>query len=61
MNELLDTADVSRITGLPERTFDQYAYNGRGPKFIKLGRHRRYDPADVQAWIDAHRRGGDVA
>ncbi|MGI9051049.1 MAG: helix-turn-helix transcriptional regulator [Ilumatobacteraceae bacterium] len=35
------------------RTLDQWAYQGLGPRFVKVGRHRRYRPADVLAWLEA--------
>lgn len=59
--KLLDTKTLSAETGIPERTFDQYAYLGKGPAFIKIGRHRRYRPEDVDAWLVANRHGGDAA
>lgn len=62
MQPLIDTATLSEQTGLPQRTFDQYAYLGKGgPAFIKIGRHRRYRPEDVEAWLESNRRGGDAA
>ena len=59
--KLLSKEDLEEQTGIPARTFDQYAYRGVGPAYVKLGRHRRYRPEDVEAWIDANRRGGDAA
>ena len=59
MKPLLDTSTLSAMTGIPERTFDQYAYQGKLPAFIKLGRHRRYRPEDVEAWLAANRHGGN--
>ena len=34
-----------------ERTLDQWAYRGVGPPYIKVGRHRRYDPDEVRRWL----------
>lgn len=28
-------------------------WEGKGPKFVKLGRHVRYKSTDVEAWINA--------
>lgn len=61
MRRLLDTKELSSMTGVPERTFDQYAYQGRGPAFSKLGKHRRYRLEDVEAWINSNRHGGGDA
>jgi excisionase family DNA binding protein len=58
-DDLIDTVTLARRTGIPERTFDQYAYQGKGPAFIKIGRHRRYRPEDVDAWLESNRRGGE--
>jgi hypothetical protein len=40
------------------RTLDQWAYRGVGPRFVKVGRYRRYRPEDVEVWIDQQTRGG---
>jgi hypothetical protein len=50
---LIDTHEVAERLGIPERTLDQWAYLGKGPPFMKLGKHRRYDPMRLQQWIDA--------
>ena len=33
-----------------------YRWNsrGEGPPYLKVGRHCRYRPADVDNWLDAH-------
>lgn len=38
--------------GLPvaQRTLDNKAWNGTGPRFYKAGRRRLYDRADLDAW-----------
>ena len=61
MQPLLSTEDLVNLTGIPKRTFDQYAYLGSGPQYVKLGRHRRYRPEAVDSWLNAHTRGGDAA
>lgn len=53
-----EVADVLRV---PVRTLDQWAYLGTGPRYRKLGRHVRYDWADVDRWIAAQQSGGDAA
>ncbi len=57
---LIDTRELSAMTQIPERTFDQYAYLGSGPAYIKIGRHRRYKMEDVEAWLESKRRGGST-
>lgn len=52
---LLTTSELARRLQVPERTLDQWAYLGKGPPFIKVGRARRYDESDVQAWLDSRK------
>ena len=56
-DELLTTMDLSDETKIPARTFDQWRYLGRGPKFLKVGGHVRYRRSDVDAWLAACERG----
>ncbi len=56
-NVLLDKHDLSEEWQIPESTLDQWAYLGKGPAYIKIGRHRRYRREDIEAWLDANRHG----
>jgi excisionase family DNA binding protein len=56
LKPLLDSEQLARILGVTYRTLDTWAYRREGPAYIRVGRHRRYDPADVRAWLDAQRR-----
>jgi excisionase family DNA binding protein len=58
---LIDTRQLAENLQIPPRTLDQWAYLGKGPAFIRVGRHRRYRQADVEAWLDSQTRGGDAA
>ena len=58
---LLDSTELSAWLGVPVPTLNQWAYRSVGPRFVKVGRHRRYRPEDVERWLDARTRGGDVA
>jgi predicted DNA-binding transcriptional regulator AlpA len=61
MENLIDSDDLSkRLGGVPKSTLDQWAYLGTGPRYVKIGRHRRYDPRDVEAWIESRKHGGEV-
>jgi len=56
---LAETADFLRI---PVATLYQFNHKGTGPTFFRIGKHCRYDPCDVKAWLDRRRsrsRGGD--
>ncbi|MHB8451406.1 MAG: helix-turn-helix transcriptional regulator [Mycobacteriales bacterium] len=43
-----ETAD---FLGIPVATLHQLNYKGTAPRSFKVGRHRRYDPRDVWAWL----------
>jgi hypothetical protein len=43
------------------RTLDQWAYRGVGPPYVRVGKHRRYRPADVEHWLDEQTRSGHAA
>lgn len=49
---LATSEDLATYLGVPVRTLDQWAYHGTGPKFSKVGRHRRYRWSDVEKWLD---------
>jgi predicted DNA-binding transcriptional regulator AlpA len=44
--------DVSSFLGVPVATLYQWRYRRTGPRASRVGRHLRYDPADVRAWLD---------
>ena len=46
--------DVAGYLGVPLTTLYQWRYLGTGPSAYRVGRHLRYEPAAVQAWLDEH-------
>ncbi|MGW4593720.1 helix-turn-helix transcriptional regulator [Amycolatopsis thermoflava] len=44
--------DVSAFLGVPVKTLYQWKWRGEGPPVRKVGRHLRYDPAKLRAWLD---------
>jgi excisionase family DNA binding protein len=36
---------------IPVGTLYQWRHRRKGPRAAKVGRHLRYDPADVRAWV----------
>ncbi|MGL5864004.1 MAG: helix-turn-helix domain-containing protein [Phycicoccus sp.] len=38
--------------GVPVATLYQWRTRRLGPRAYRVGRHLRYDPADVRAWLD---------
>jgi len=45
--------DVSTYLGVPVMTLYHWRRTGYGPKGKRIGRHLRYRPEDVRAWVDA--------
>jgi predicted DNA-binding transcriptional regulator AlpA len=42
---------VSAFLGVPVETLYQWRKRKYGPPSARVGRHLRYDPADVRAWF----------
>jgi predicted DNA-binding transcriptional regulator AlpA len=55
---LLSPSQVSDLLGVPVATLYAWRYRGDGPEAIKIGRHLRYRPADIERWLQ-ERAGGD--
>ena len=45
------------MLAVPEGWVKEASRNGRLP-VVKLGRYRRYDRADVLAWVEEQKQGG---
>ena len=56
MPTLVDERAASVCLGLSTRTLQKWRLQGLGPRFVKLGRAVRYDPADLQEFLQASRR-----
>jgi excisionase family DNA binding protein len=50
--------ETAAYLGVPVQTMYQWASRGTGPMSLRVGRHRRYRPAEVRRWIDAQERAG---
>lgn len=48
---LWDIEDVSAFLRVPVQTLYQWRHRRTGPRAFKVGRHLRYDPADVRSWL----------
>lgn len=44
--------EVAEYIGVPVRTLAQWAWKGTGPRWSKVGRHRRYRWDDLEKWLD---------
>jgi excisionase family DNA binding protein len=54
--------DVARyLNNIPVKTLAQWRSKGTGPQYRKIGRHVRYDWADVHAWLANQRPDRDWA
>lgn len=49
--KLMSPEELSEWTGIPKGTLAQWRYLRRGPRYFSLGRHVRYDVADVKVWL----------
>jgi predicted DNA-binding transcriptional regulator AlpA len=44
--------DASQFLNVPVNTLYQWRVTGDGPRAFKLGKHLRYDPADIRSWLE---------
>lgn len=49
---ILTTEEVASSLEVTEHTLAMWRSEGKGPKFVRLGRGIFYRRADVQEWID---------
>lgn len=56
MTELLTAEEVARILRCTERYVWRLGRDGKLPR-IRVGRHVRFDPVDVDAFIDQAKQG----
>lgn len=54
MERLLSADEVAEFLGIPVATLYQWRHKGCGPDAYRVGRHLRYDPAVVRAWLESH-------
>lgn len=55
MEPLASKEEVAAILGVEPRTLDNWASLGKGPVYVKVGGHRKYDLADVREWVEARK------
>jgi predicted DNA-binding transcriptional regulator AlpA len=51
-DRLWTTQEVSEFLGVPAATLHQWRHLETGPDAFKVGRHLRYEPAEVCRWLD---------
>ena len=52
MSNLLTPEEVAEVTGLSKGTLAQWRSQKRGIPYLKIGRVVRYDPSEVQAYLE---------
>jgi excisionase family DNA binding protein len=50
---LMTLQEVSAFLGIPAATLYAWRTNGQGPRGVRVGRHVRYQAADVRAWLES--------
>ena len=55
LKQLFTAEQVAEITGLSRETLAQWRSQKRGIPYLKVGRVVRYDPADVQTYLEGCR------
>jgi hypothetical protein len=58
---LAEPPAVADVLGVPEHTLAQWRSRGKGPDYLKVGRHVRYRWADVNAWLDTQSHAAGAA
>lgn len=53
---LLDTKEAAAIMFLSKNYLEKLRCNGKGPKFIRVGKYVRYSPLDLEEWVNNLRR-----
>jgi excisionase family DNA binding protein len=53
----LTQREVAELLRLPERTLEDWRLTRHGSPYLKLGRHVRYELADIVAWTKEQRHG----
>lgn len=53
----LTPVDVADLLGIPVETIYQWRRKHTGPRGFRVGRHLRFDPKDVRAWVDSRMEG----
>jgi len=52
---LQDERATAKVLSVTPNTLAKWRITGEGPVFYRVGRAIRYDPKDVQAWLDSRK------
>jgi predicted DNA-binding transcriptional regulator AlpA len=53
---MLDTKEAAGYLGLAAITLQIWRSQGRGPRYVRMGRAIRYRMADLDTWVDQQTR-----
>jgi excisionase family DNA binding protein len=56
LEKLLSTKEVAEILGVPYRTLLDWRPEERPPA-ARIGKHLRFRPSDLEAWVDKKKSG----
>jgi excisionase family DNA binding protein len=57
LDSLLTIDEVAAFLRLEKGTLYQWRSRRKGPRAFKVGRHLRYDEADVRSWLESQGAG----
>ncbi len=52
---LLSVAELAAYLGVPQATIYWWRSRGEGPPGFRLGKHLRFRPFDIEAWLETRR------
>ena len=60
LHRFLSLSDVADLFGIPEASLYRQRYTGDMPGSLgfKVGRHVRFDPADLERWVHGQKMAG---
>jgi excisionase family DNA binding protein len=53
LSQLLTARYLAELLQVPAKTIYAWRYKGQGPPGVLVGRHLRFRPEDVAAWLEA--------
>ena len=51
LEPLIGVEELAEYLGVPVQTIYDWRLSGRAPRAFKLGKHLRFDPDAVRAWV----------
>ena len=60
LDALLSPQELADYLGVPIKSIYLWNTTGTGPRRVRVGKHVRYRPTDVAAWLDRQAQDGRV-